>query len=165
MAALHDFHSIGCHMYVHCTVCTLYVLFVSIKFKPLGLQPSDFLGIRTLLCAYDKVDYSFESTTYYTGTEILKKHYNNLWVSLPEDHMITLGRFYEINICKLSDEAVNQIVSSTNSQWSNCIILNGLILVTKNDNQLLGLSYLIERLATGGVLVSDCPNIESFRNG
>ena len=66
---------------------------------------------------------------------------------------------------EMHDEFVDQIVSSTNSQWSNKIIFNSLISITKNDNQLLGLSFLIERLTTGDVLISDCPNIESFRNG
>ena len=65
----------------------------------------------------------------------------------------------------IHEDVVDQIVSSTDSQWSNKIIYNQLISFTKSDNQLLGLSFLIERLATGGVLVSDCPNIESFRNG
>ena len=77
--------------------------------------------------------------------------------------MIILQRFYEM--FKIRDEVVDQIVSSINSQWSNKIILNSLISITENDNQLLGLSFLIERLTTGGVLISDCPNIESFRNG
>ena len=86
-------------------------------------------------------------------------------MSLPEDHMIILQRFYDIKMFKIRDEVVDQIVSSTDSQWSNKKILNLLISITKNDNQLLGLSFLIERLATGGVLISDCPNIESFRNG
>ena len=79
--------------------------------------------------------------------------------------MITLGRFYDIGIFKLHDEFVNQVVSSTDSQWSNKKIFNVLISVIENDNQLLGLSFLIERLATGDLLMCDCPNIESFRNG
>ena len=86
-------------------------------------------------------------------------------MSLPEDHMITLQRFYDIGIYKLRDEVVNQIISSTDSQWSNKKLFNSLVSITANDNQLLGLSFSIERLATGGVLISDCPNIESFRNG
>ena len=98
------------------------------------------------------------------GIATLKKHYNKLWMSLPENHMITLERFYDIFI-NLRDEVVNQIVSSTDSQWSNKIMFNSLISLTKNDNQLLGLSFLIERITTGDVLISDCPNIESFRNG
>ena len=101
----------------------------------------------------------------YTGVTTLKKHYNNLLMSLPEDHMTTLGRFYDICIYKLHDGVVNQLVSSTDSQWPNKMMLNLLISVTKSDNQLLGLSFLIERLATGGILISDCLNIESFRNG
>ena len=79
--------------------------------------------------------------------------------------MITLQRSYDIKMFRMHDEVVDQIVSSTNSQWSNRIVLNGLISVTENDNQLLGLSFLIETLATGDLLVYDCPNIESFRNG
>ena len=86
-------------------------------------------------------------------------------MSLPEDLMITLGRFYDTGIYKLSDEVIDQIMSSTNSQWSNKQILNSVISLAKNDYQLLGLSFLIERFATGGRLRTDCPNIESFRNG
>ena len=86
-------------------------------------------------------------------------------MSLPEDHMITLQRFYDFDIYELRDEVVNQIISSTDSQWSNKEMFNLLVSITANDNQLLGLSFLIERLVTGGVLISDCPSIESFRNG
>ena len=100
-----------------------------------------------------------------TGVATLKKHYNNLLMSLPEDHTITLGRIYDIGIFKLHDEFVNQVVSSTDSQWSNKKIVNLLISLSKNDNRLLGLSFLIEKLATGDILICDCPNIESFRNG
>ena len=81
-------------------------------------------------------------------------------MSLSEDRTVTLKRFYSI----LNDEIVNQIVSSS-SQLSNQIILDLLITGTKNDYQLLGLSFLIERLATDDVLMFDCPNIHSFRNG
>ena len=84
-------------------------------------------------------------------------------MSLPEDHMITLQRCIET--FRMRDEVVNQIISSTNSQCSNRKVLNRLISGTKNDNQLLGLSILIERLATGDILISDCPTIDSFRNG
>ena len=86
-------------------------------------------------------------------------------MSLPEDHMITLQRFYDIEIFGISDEIVDHIVSSTNSRWSNKLIFGTLICLTENDNQLLGLSFVIERLVTGGLSISDCPNIESFRNG
>ena len=100
------------------------------------------------------------SFTILTGVATLKKHYNHLWMTLPEDHMITLER-----LRKIYDKLADDIVSYTNSQWSNNLIFDVLISLTKNDNQLLGLSFLIERVATGGVLVSDCPNIESFRKG
>ena len=79
--------------------------------------------------------------------------------------MITLGRFYDVKMYGIYDDAVVQIISSTNSQWSNMQIFNILISLIENDCQLLGLSFLIERLATGGLLISECPNIESFRNG
>ena len=78
--------------------------------------------------------------------------------------MTTLQRFYDIDMYKMSDDVVNKVVSS-DSLWSNKRIFNGLISSTKNDNQLLGLSFLVERLATGDLLICDCPNIESFRNG
>ena len=87
-------------------------------------------------------------------------------MSLPEDHMITLGWLYDIiDVDKICSEFVESIISSTNSYRANKNILNLLIPTTENDYQLLGLSFLIERLATGDVLMSDCPNIESFRNG
>ena len=94
----------------------------------------------------------------------IKKHYNNLWKSLPEDHMITLERFYDIKIIEFTDQAVAQIVSSTNSQLANKKIFDLIISVITNDYQLLGLSFLMERLANG-VVMSDSPYIESFRNG
>ena len=76
--------------------------------------------------------------------------------------MIIVERLKMVHNVKIFD----QIASLTNYWWSpNEIIFILLIYLTANDNQLLGLSFLIERLATGGVLISDCPNIESFRNG
>ena len=95
-----------------------------------------------------------------TGVAALKKHYISLCMSLPEDHTIAMERLRLI----FNNKFVDQIVSSANCQ-SREIMFNFLISLTKNDNQLLGLSFLIERLATGEVLVSDCPDIESFRNG
>ena len=86
-------------------------------------------------------------------------------MSLPENHLITLKRFCDINLYGMYDEVVDQIVSSTNPQWSNKKILDILISLIENDNQLLGLSFLIERLAYSDVLLSSCPNIELFRNG
>lgn len=80
---------------------------------------------------------------------------------LPEDHMLTLGQLYDILNIEVSDE----IISSTDSQSSNKKIINLLISRIGNDNQLLALSCIIERLATGDVLISECPKIESFRNG
>ena len=96
-----------------------------------------------------------------TGITTLKKHYNNLWMSLPEDHMITLRRLSDIY--KMHNVKSDNIFA--NCDLSNQEILNKLISDTKNDIQLLGLSFLIERLAFGDVLISDCPHIESFRNG
>jgi len=85
-------------------------------------------------------------------------------MTLPEDHMITVGQFCDFDMYKIHDEVFDQIVSSTNSHWSNELILNVIISATDNDYQLLKLSFFIERLATGDVL-SDCHNIEAFRNG
>ena len=102
-----------------------------------------------------------------TGVTILKKHYYKLWMSLPEDYEITLKRFIAFDVCTVDDEILIQIIeSSANFQLFNMNIVNILISFTENDKQLLGLSFLIERLATGGVLTSDCPpEIESFRSG
>ena len=86
-------------------------------------------------------------------------------MSLPEDHMVTLERFYDFKMYGIPNEVVNKIVSSTNSHWSNKKIFDLLISATKTDCRLLGFSFLVERLATGGVLLSDCPHIQTFRNG
>ena len=77
--------------------------------------------------------------------------------------MITLERW--LNMYEICDDDAFEIALSENSQLSNKTIVNRLIAETKNDYQLLGLSFLIERLATGDLLISDNPNIESFRNG
>ena len=79
--------------------------------------------------------------------------------------MITLGRLHEMKLYRLIDNIIDKIMSSTNSQWSNKKLLNLIIFITKNDYQLLGLSFILERLAIGDVLMTDCPHIESFRNG
>ena len=84
-------------------------------------------------------------------------------MSLPEDHMITLERW--VNMYEICDDEAINIASSKNSQLSNKTIVNRLIIETKNDYQLLGLSFLIERLATGRLLIFNDSNIESFRNG
>ena len=59
----------------------------------------------------------------------------------------------------------DQIILSAKPYWSNKEIFNALISLTANDYQLLGLSFLIERLSTGDLLISDCPKIQSYRNG
>ena len=82
-------------------------------------------------------------------------------MSLSEDYMVTFQRFCTV----MNDKVVDQIVSMK-LQLSNQTMLDFLITTARNDYQLLGLSFLIERLATGDqALVNDCPNIESFRNG
>ena len=77
--------------------------------------------------------------------------------------MITLA--WWLNMYEICDDDAIKIVLSKNAQWSNKTIVNRLIAETKNDYQLLGISILIERLATGDLLISVNPNIESFRNG
>ena len=92
----------------------------------------------------------------------MEKHYDNLLMSLP-DHVITLERLHDMNMYEIQD--FDQILSSAEPHWLNKEIFNGLISLTANDYQLLELSFLIERLSSGDILISDCPNIESFRNG
>ena len=101
----------------------------------------------------------------YIGRAVLKKHYNNLLLSLQANHTATLERFLDAMVFQLSDDTLAQIVSSTNSKWANTVIFNLVISTIKNDYQLLALSFLMEILATGEALVLNCPNIESFRNG
>ena len=95
------------------------------------------MSLFAALMGYVLTHYCVLHNVILTGKATLKKHYNALWMSLPENHLITLERFCDINLYGMYDEVVDQIVSSTNSQWSNKKILDLLISVIKNDNQLL----------------------------
>ena len=96
---------------------------------------------------------------------MLRKYYNDLWMSLPEDYMNTLHTF---NTNKPGDIAgggsivgIANLVSSC--QNPNKIMLDLLISTVNNDTQLLGFSYMLEKLVK--LEDSKLAVIKSFRKG
>ena len=96
------------------------------------------------------------------GFTLLKKHYDNLWMSLPEDIMITLGQLCKFENFKTNDRFLNLITSCPDYKQSNKMILYGLMYNARNVFRLLGLSYLMEKLVASP---TNATVIESFRNG
>ena len=101
----------------------------------------------------------------YVGAALLRKYYNDLWMSLPEDYMNTLHTF---NTNKPGDIAgggsivgIANLVSSC--QNPNKIMLDLLISTVNNDTQLLGFSYMLEKLVK--LEGSKLAVIKSFRKG
>ena len=77
------------------------------------------------------------------GRLVLKKYYNFLWQSFPQDHLTTLGRFCKI--VTLSDHSVDAVVSST-SDDGNQKILNICVLAIDKDRVLIEFSDLVNRI-------------------
>ena len=98
------------------------------------------------------------------GAALLRKYYDDFWMSLPKNYMDTLEKFYKpggaidtSKIIGLSD----LITACPNSTVSNQMLIDIFIFTAKNDTQLLGFSYLLEKL----VKDSKISVIKSFRNG
>ena len=85
-------------------------------------------------------------------------------MSLPKNYMDTLEKFYKpggvINTHKITGLS-DLITACPNSTMSNQMLIDVLIFTTKNDTQLLGFSYLLEKL----VKHSKVSVMKSFRNG
>ena len=69
------------------------------------------------------------------GVAVLKKHYYNLLRSFPPDHMTNLGKMCECTI--ISDVLIDQILECSTPQQSNQKMLDILILIIKDDSDLL----------------------------
>ena len=80
-----------------------------------------------------------------TGTTLLRKYYTKLLENLPTDSFITLEKFFDIDIV-LSNETFSNFVACSSSQECNKEIIHFLIESTKNDNQLLGFSFMMQVL-------------------
>jgi len=89
--------------------------------------------------------------SYSIGVAVLKKHYHTLLKSLPEDHMITLGRLSQNT--ELSDQTVDRVISCSSSEESNQQILDHLIMKVKRDNDLLEFCSTVEKLSETSAVV------------
>ena len=78
------------------------------------------------------------------GRRVLKKYYNFLWRSFPQDHLVTLGRFTKL--VNLTSNLVDSVVSSQTSEEGNRKILNICVLSIDRDNLLLEFSLLIVKI-------------------
>ena len=96
----------------------------------------------------------------YVGAALLRKYYNDLWMSLPEDYMNTLHTF-NTNKPGGSIVGIANLVSSC--QNPNKMMLDLLISTVNNDTQLLGFSYMLEKLVK--LEDSKLAVIKSFRKG
>ena len=94
----------------------------------------------------------------YVGIAVLKKYYGALLKSLPEDHMVTLGR-----LCKtipVDDDVVDQVISCEDPSVANKKILHILIMTVENDNNLLDLCNSLR------AILQEVPTVLSpLRNG
>ena len=85
------------------------------------------------------------------GVAVLKKHYHTLLKSVPEDHMITLGRLSQTT--ELSDQTVNQVISCSSSEEANQMILDYIIVTIKCDSDLLEFCTTVEKLLENSAVV------------
>ena len=77
---------------------------------------------------------------------MLHSHYDTLWQSFPQDHLITLSR-----LCDLLpvDERLVETIAlypTTDQDVANRRILNAALSNVKRDSELLGFCMLVEKL-------------------
>jgi len=78
------------------------------------------------------------------GRVVLKKYYNFLWQSFPQDHLETLNRI--CRLVRVADSLVDTVVSSPTPDEGNQKILNICVLSIDKDNVLIEFSQLIEKI-------------------
>ena len=83
---------------------------------------------------------------HYTAIVLLRKYCDEFLENLPANCLITLEKFFKIDIIALPNEIFNKFMSCSSPQECNKEILYFLIESTKNDNQLLGFSYIMQFL-------------------
>ena len=95
-----------------------------------------------------------------TGRIVLKKYYNFLWRSFPEDHLIAYGKFSrKIN---LIDDLNNSIISAPTSERGNQIMLDISMIGVSKDKALMEFYYLVEEIIDNPKLSKI---MKVFRNG
>ena len=75
---------------------------------------------------------------------VLKKHYNSLWRSFPEDHMITLSTL--CGVVTINEEIVDLLTCIPTSELSNRTILDYIIYTMNGEDQLMNFCDLMELL-------------------
>ena len=75
---------------------------------------------------------------------MLHSHYDTLWQSFPQDHLITLSRLCDL--LPVEEKLMQTIASYSSSEVANKRILNAAISNVKHDSVLLGFCVLVEKL-------------------
>ena len=75
---------------------------------------------------------------------MLHSHYDTLWQSFPQDHLITLSRLCDL--LPVEERLMQTIASYSSSEVANKRILNAAISNVKHDSVLLGFCVLVEKL-------------------
>lgn len=96
-----------------------------------------------------------------TGRIVLKKYYNFLWKSFPEDHLIAYRRFSG-TITQLDDDLTNSIVSAPTPERGNQIMLDIAMIGVSKDKTLMEFYYLVEEIIDNPKLSKI---MKVFRNG
>ena len=78
---------------------------------------------------------------------MLKKYYNIILESLPDDHTTSISLLSENGENAPVDEGFfSEILSTTDCREANCRILNAVILMMKEDRNIMGLCKLVMML-------------------
>ena len=80
-----------------------------------------------------------------TAITLLRKYHDEFLENLPADCLVTLEKLIKFDNA-LTNEIFNSFMLCSSSQECNKEILYFLIKSTKNDNQLLGFSYIMQPL-------------------
>ena len=78
------------------------------------------------------------------ATALLKKHYDILWRSFPEDYMATLSTLCEI--FKVDEDTIELITLLPTSEQSNRMMLDFILFIMIGEDKLMGFCDLIELL-------------------
>jgi len=84
-------------------------------------------------------------TFIFTARSLLKKYYPILLGNLPDDHVTTIGIMSE-QLTSIDDHFFNEILSTVNPREANEKILNAIILLLREDDQIMSLCRLIKML-------------------
>ena len=96
----------------------------------------------TKVCRYTCVCMDAYFITITVAIALLRKHYNKLLTSMPDDHVTTIGLLSES--IPLHEVFFDEIISLTDHRVANEKILNALILHLDHDNQMKGFCTVVK---------------------